>query len=167
MIAFWTSAGRLFHLASFIDTWKVVVPKRMRFGPSIWKSVTSWILSGGMISQGMNAPSTTFFDSACGRSGTGMPTGAAPSASMIQAPVRVGMRIFRPFRSSGLRTSLSAMWIAWPACTCRNITLTSLKSSAMSPLRSMSRIARLVAVALLVWMKGSSNTSERGNRLAV
>ena len=34
--AFFTSAGRLSQRAWFIDTWKVVVPKRVRFGPSIW-----------------------------------------------------------------------------------------------------------------------------------
>jgi hypothetical protein len=119
-----------------------------------------------MISQGMNAPSTTFLESACGRSGTGMPTGAAPRASMIQAPVRVGMRIFMPCRSAGLRTSLSTMWMACPACTCRKSGCTPLYS-AFRYWSYIERIARLVATALFVCTNGSSNTSERGKRFAV
>ncbi len=53
------------------------------------------------MSQGSSAPSTTLRDSACGRSGTGMATGLAPSASITQAPVRDGVRRFRLARSAG------------------------------------------------------------------
>ena len=59
----------------FMEIWNVVVPKRSWSGPSIWYCVSSWIFSAGMISQGISAPSTAPVESACGRSGTGMPTG--------------------------------------------------------------------------------------------
>ena len=95
-----------------------------------------------------------------------MPTGDAPSASITQAPVRLGMRILRPFRSSGECTGLSTVWMPWPWCTCRNRTCTPLYSC-LRYLLNIARIARFVADGLLVYTNGSSNTSVRGNRLAV
>ena len=53
--------------------------------------------------------------------GTGAPTGVAPIASIIQPPVRVGVRILMPSRSFAVRIGL-AEWITWPACT--NIAMT-------------------------------------------
>ena len=48
---------------------------------------------------------------------TGVASGEPPSASITQAPVRVGMRTFSPSKSAGERTSFSTVMIAWPAWT--------------------------------------------------
>ena len=101
----------------FIETWKVVVPNRFLSGPSIWYWVTSCNFSGGMISQGISAPSTAFVDSACGRSGTGMVTGVAPISVTTSLPVGPGTRSFLPWVSATVRTGLLAIWIACPAWT--------------------------------------------------
>ena len=68
-----------------------------------------------MISHGISAPSTTPFCKAGGSSGTGIATGDAPSASITQAPVRVGILSFLPARSPGDLTESVRIWMAWPA----------------------------------------------------
>ena len=83
-----------------------------------------------MISHGISAPSTAWVESACGRSGTGIVTGVAPIASTTALPVGPGTRSFSPWVSSGVRTSFVAIWIAWPAWTCRKSTCTSANSGA-------------------------------------
>ena len=65
-----------------------------------------------MISQGINTASTIFLVSISGIFGTGAPIGVAPMASISHAPVRVGVRIFRPTRSSAVRIGL---W-EWNSC---------------------------------------------------
>ena len=106
------SSGRPFQRSSLMMTENDVVPRRFPPGPSIWYFVCSWIFSGGMISNGISAPSTTFLASAAGISPTEVLTGFAPRASSTHDPVRDGMRIFLPARSAGERTSSSAMWMA-------------------------------------------------------
>jgi hypothetical protein len=59
-------------------------------------------------------------------------TGVAFSASIIQAPVREGVRRFIPAASSGERTSRSRVWKAWPPWVCSHITSMPSKSSATS-----------------------------------
>ena len=77
----------------------IAVPKRDLSAPSTEYLVNCWSLRGATISNGTKAPSMFPFDKACGKAGIGMPTGSAPHAWIIHAPVRDGVRNLSPYLS--------------------------------------------------------------------
>ena len=89
-----------------------------------------------------------------------MPTGSAPQLSIIQAPVRDGVRSFLPASCSKPVTSSVAECSTLPSWLCRKMTWTSAKSSASQSIEAF--IASVVASAEPRCTDGSSKTSVRG-----
>ncbi len=91
-------------------------------GASRWLLAISCSLAAGTPSHGTIAPSITPLDIDSGTEGSGICTGVAPSAASMREFRRVAARIFRPFRSSSVRTPLALdRWNDEPSLVCRKI----------------------------------------------